>query len=131
MGSLATRMPLDTVAPARPEIKMQRSKCSSPSISLRKTGRFFLLFWMRTRWTFFDNRSKLLMLSRSLDHNWLAMGSIHRGDNIKGKWILSYNDCQKIRDLYREYTVISIDRTDNLAVKNGGERYGELIIKNY
>ena len=52
-------------------------------------------------------------------------------ENIQGKFILSYNDCQEIRDLYKEYTIINIDRNHNLANKNGSERYGELIIKNY
>ena len=52
-------------------------------------------------------------------------------DNIKGKFILSYNDCQEIRDLYKGYEVIDIDRENNLAAKNGGKRYRELIIKNF
>lgn len=52
-------------------------------------------------------------------------------NTIKGKFILSYNDCQEIRDLYKEYIVIRIERQNNLAAKNGSRRYGELIIKNY
>ena len=52
-------------------------------------------------------------------------------DNVKGKWILSYNDCREIRDLYAGYTVISIDRAHNLVSKNQSKRYRELIIKNY
>ena len=52
-------------------------------------------------------------------------------DNAKGKWILSYNDCQEIRDLYAGYTVISVDRTHNLVAKTQSKRYGELIIRNY
>lgn len=51
--------------------------------------------------------------------------------NIKGKFLLSYNDCQEIRELYKGYTIIEVDRSDNLIVKNGGRRYAELIIKNY
>lgn len=52
-------------------------------------------------------------------------------DNIKGKFILSYNDCQEIRDLYKGYEIFNIDRENNLAAKNGGKRYRELIIKNF
>lgn len=51
--------------------------------------------------------------------------------NIKGKFLLSYNDCQQIRDLYEGYTVIEVDRADNLVNKNESRRYKELIIKNF
>lgn len=50
---------------------------------------------------------------------------------VKGKFILSYNDCQQIRHLYEGCTIIEVDRTDNLVSKNGGRRYKELIIKNF
>ena len=51
---------------------------------------------------------------------------------IKGKFILSYNDCEYIRNLYREYNIISVDRSNNLKTKNGiAGKYSELIIKNY
>ncbi len=52
-------------------------------------------------------------------------------DKIKGKAIISYNDCQEIRDLYKGYRVIETDRANNLSVKDGGSRYRELIIKNF
>lgn len=45
--SLETEMLSDTAAPARLEIKTQRSMDSSLSISLRKPGRFFLSFLRR------------------------------------------------------------------------------------
>lgn len=51
--------------------------------------------------------------------------------NIKGKFVLSYNDCQEIRTLYDGYTIIEVDREDNLFAKSEGRRYKELIIKNY
>ena len=51
--------------------------------------------------------------------------------NIKGKFVLSYNDCQQIRDLYKEYTIIEVDRIDNLVIKNVSRKYKELIIKNF
>ena len=52
-------------------------------------------------------------------------------DNIKGKALLSYNDCENIRELYKDYNIMQVDRADNLATKNGGRKYKELIIKNY
>ena len=48
-------------------------------------------------------------------------------DNIKGKFILSYNDDEFIRDLYKDYTIIEAERQNNLS--NGS--YKELIIKNF
>ena len=51
--------------------------------------------------------------------------------NIKGKFILSYNDCREIRNLYDGYKMLEIDRSDNLRTKSGIRRYKELIIKNY
>ena len=50
---------------------------------------------------------------------------------IKGKFILSYNDCEFIRDLYKNFNIIEIERNHNLRAKDGGDRYKELIIKNY
>lgn len=51
--------------------------------------------------------------------------------NIKGKFILSYNDCKQIRDLYHNYNIISVERQNNLKAKCRSEKYNELIIKNY
>ena len=51
--------------------------------------------------------------------------------NIKGKFVLSYNDCQQIKDLYEGYTVIEVERADNLVNKIESRRYRELIIKNF
>lgn len=48
--------------------------------------------------------------------------------NIQGKFLLLHNDCPEIRELYREYEIIEVDRNNNLAT---GKRYKELIIKNY
>lgn len=50
---------------------------------------------------------------------------------IKGRFILSYNDCPEIRKLYEGYAVIEADRQDNLVTKTNPRRYKELIIKNY
>jgi DNA adenine methylase len=51
--------------------------------------------------------------------------------DLKGKFILSYNDCPQIRELYEGFTIIEVDRLDNLTTKSGGRKYKELIIKNF
>lgn len=50
---------------------------------------------------------------------------------IKGRFILSYNDCEDARELYKGYHIIDISRNDNLAAKTVSRKYRELIIKNY
>lgn len=50
---------------------------------------------------------------------------------IRGRFVLSYNDCRLIRELYHGYTVIEVDRNDSLVVKAQVRRYRELIIKNF
>jgi DNA adenine methylase len=50
---------------------------------------------------------------------------------IKGKFVLSYNDCQQIRDLYEGYTLVEVERFDNLVAKSESRKYKELIIKNF
>ena len=52
-------------------------------------------------------------------------------DHIKGKFLLSYNDCPEIRNLYTGYTMIRTERINNLAAKSTKARYKEVIIKNY
>lgn len=55
-------------------------------------------------------------------------------DKIKGKFILSYNDCDYIRGLYKNYSIIEVDRGHNLVHVGGGNekpRYKELLIKNF
>lgn len=50
--------------------------------------------------------------------------------DIKGKFILSYNDCAFIRELYSDFYIEEVERNNNL-VKDGDSRYKELIIRNY
>lgn len=50
---------------------------------------------------------------------------------IKGKFLLSYNDCPEIKELYQEYEILEVDRMDNLLSKNQSKRYREIIVKNY
>ena len=44
----------------------------------------------------------------------------------------SYNDCEFIRDLYKDYNVISVDRLNLLSANtNNQQRFKEIIITNY
>lgn len=53
--------------------------------------------------------------------------------NINGKFLLSYNDCEFIRQLYKEYNIEEISRNHNLVGRYTqiDHQYKELIIKNY
>lgn len=48
-------------------------------------------------------------------------------NGIKGRFILSYNDNEFIRELYRDFKIIAVERPNNLSKGT----YKELIIKNY
>lgn len=50
---------------------------------------------------------------------------------IKGKFLLSYNDCEYIRKLYSGYNIIEVERMHNLVQGEKRPRYKELLIKNY
>lgn len=50
---------------------------------------------------------------------------------IKGKFLLSYNDCEFIRKLYDGYKIIEVERQHNLVQGEKKPRYKELLIKNY
>ncbi len=52
---------------------------------------------------------------------------------IKGKFILSYNDDEFIRELYKDFIIEEVERSDNLKMAMGeaGSRYKELIIRNF
>ncbi len=47
--------------------------------------------------------------------------------NIKGKFLLSYNDDDFVRGLYKDFKIEAIERGNNLA----GGKFKELIITNY
>lgn len=55
--------------------------------------------------------------------------SLHQ---LKGKFILSYNDCSFIRELYSDYTIHTLSRKESLSGtgKNSSD-FKELIIKNF
>ncbi|AMJ41006.1 DNA adenine methylase [Anaerotignum propionicum] len=52
---------------------------------------------------------------------------------IKGKFILSYNDDEFIRELYKDFVIEEVERSNNLklVMGDGDARYKELIIKNF
>ena len=53
-------------------------------------------------------------------------------DNIKGKFVLSYHDDMFIRQLYRDFKIEEIQRSNNLGITLGKNKtYQELIIRNY
>ena len=52
-------------------------------------------------------------------------------DKIKGKFVLSYNDCEYIRNLYNKYNIIEIERVNNLVNRDSRPCFKELIIKNF
>lgn len=53
--------------------------------------------------------------------------------NIKGKLLLSYNDSDYIKELYKDFSIEEIEKNSNLANKysNKGKNYKELIIRNF
>lgn len=51
--------------------------------------------------------------------------------NINGQFILSYNDNEFIRNLYKEFNVETVSRNSNLTCKRESKNYDELIIRNF
>ena len=52
--------------------------------------------------------------------------------NISGKFLVSYNDCPEIRELYGGYEMYSYERLNNIRQRfDGGSMFGELLIANY
>ena len=51
---------------------------------------------------------------------------------IEGRWLLSYNDCAFVRELYKAYPQYRFTRLSNLVQRyEGGAEYGEILIANY
>lgn len=51
---------------------------------------------------------------------------------IEGKFLVSYNDCEYIRELYEGYQIESVTRLNNLAQRyDGGCEYPEVLISSY
>lgn len=49
--------------------------------------------------------------------------------SIKGRFLLSYNDCPEIRALYPEYTITSLVRNNNLS--QAASSYREILVQNF
>lgn len=53
-------------------------------------------------------------------------------ENIKGRFILSYNDDLMIRDLYKQYRLLEVHRNNTLSASGDNkQQYAELIITNF
>lgn len=56
----------------------------------------------------------------------------YRAKEIKGKFLLSYNDCEFVKELYKDYTIVEHTRANSLAHRyDSGSRFKELLIANY
>lgn len=52
--------------------------------------------------------------------------------SIKGKFLLSYNDCPEIRELYEDFSLFDFTRTHSMAQRyEAGKEFKELLIGNY
>ncbi|AGA68826.1 site-specific DNA methylase [Desulfitobacterium dichloroeliminans LMG P-21439] len=50
----------------------------------------------------------------------------------QGKWLVSYNDCEFIRELYQDFRIEAVSRLNNLAQRyDNGSEYAEVLISNY
>ncbi|WP_353095671.1 DNA adenine methylase [Tissierella praeacuta] len=50
----------------------------------------------------------------------------------QGKWLVSYNDCEFIRELYRDFHIEAVSCLNNLAQRyDNGCEYAEVLISNY
>jgi len=52
--------------------------------------------------------------------------------SIDGKFMVSYNDCEFIRELYKGCTIIAVSRLNNIAQRyDAGGQFAEILIFNY
>lgn len=52
--------------------------------------------------------------------------------NIKGMFLLSYNDCPEIRELYKDFSIFDFSRTHSMVQRyEAGKEFKELLIGNY
>lgn len=62
-------------------------------------------------------------------------GSRRLRDTLKGcqgKFLVSYNDCEFIRELYQDFRIEAVNRLNNLAQRyDNGCEYAEVLISNY
>lgn len=51
---------------------------------------------------------------------------------IQGKFLISYNDCPEIRELYKGFSMLDFSRTHSMAQRyEAGKEFKELLISNY
>lgn len=50
---------------------------------------------------------------------------------IKGKFAVSYNDCQTVRELYKDYNIVGLSRRNTLQGNNNCTEFKEVLITNY
>jgi Site-specific DNA methylase len=49
-----------------------------------------------------------------------------------GRWLVSYNDCEFVRELYKDFRIEAVSRINNLAQRyDNGCEYAEVLISNY
>ena len=52
--------------------------------------------------------------------------------SAKGKWLVSYNDCPEIRELYKGYEIFDFSRIHSMVQKyEAGKEFPEILIGNY
>ena len=52
--------------------------------------------------------------------------------SIQGKFMVSYNDCAYIRELYQDFHIEAVTRINNLAQRyDNGSEFPEVLIANY
>lgn len=51
--------------------------------------------------------------------------------NIKGKFILSYNNDDYIKNLYKDFNIIEVERNNTLSSQSNNKAFKEVIIKNF
>ena len=53
-------------------------------------------------------------------------------EKVKGKFLLSYNDCEEIRELYSDFSILDFSRQHSMAQRyEAGKEFKELLIGNY
>ncbi len=50
---------------------------------------------------------------------------------IKGKFAVSYNDCEMVRELYEGYKIVALSRMNTLQSDNNSSEFKEVLITNY
>jgi len=51
--------------------------------------------------------------------------------DVKGKWLLSYNDTPQIRELYKDYVILQTPEINYTLAKSKPTKVREIVIKNY